>query len=88
MSEKFTFEWIKRGDRPINPPNPDYPNGIEVNMRLRPGPVCHIDLPYPAKEVGTHIITCNECGRRVAITAASRADDPRVLVVTCKKTLQ
>jgi len=44
---------------------------------------CAIDLPWPAHEVGTWQVECTRCGASVALTAASRDDDPRRLILGC-----
>ena len=44
---------------------------------------CAVDLPWPAPEVGTWRVECTLCGAAVALTAASRVDDPRRLMLAC-----
>lgn len=77
--------WMKRGDRPAHPADPQFPHGRTILLvDQEQGPTCTVDLPYPAKEVGTHLVECLKCGKTVAITAASRTDDPKRLVMSCK----
>jgi hypothetical protein len=87
MSEQFTIVWLDSGREPQCPPNPDYPNGIDV-----PSPrhgeagfkFCTVTLPYPAKRCGSYVIECTKCGFRVGITTAGRPDDPRSVELECQ----
>lgn len=66
-------------------PNPAYPHGIDVDMSHGAALTCKTEIPYPAKCVGAWIVECNTCGLLVAITAAGRSDDPRCVVLPCKR---
>lgn len=82
----ITFRPNGRG-KARNSPNPNYPNGIQLDARSTKGAKsCGFGLPYPAPECGTWIIHCNECDQTVACTAAGRPDDPILMVVNCKVT--
>lgn len=74
--------WHDSGLEPKAKPNPAYPNGIDLDSGQRPA--CLVNLPYPAKRVGTYIIECEVCGIRMGITTAGRPDDPRSVQVPCK----
>lgn len=81
----LTIIWFDHHAEPQCEPNPEYPNGIEVDLRkgnTQPG--CIADLPYPAKRCGVYLVTCERCGYSAAITTAGRTDDPRKVTVPCK----
>ena len=80
---QFTIEWHDAGREPQCPPDPRYPDGIDIDG-IAPGQdACKTDLPYPAKRCGAFIVTCAVCGIRVGITTAGRPDDPRSVRVPC-----
>lgn len=87
MSEQFQIDWLDRGRPPKVAPNPAYPDGIDVDLRLEPEALfCTVALPYPTghTNIGTWLVKCNLCRLRVGITAASRPDDPRSAKLPCK----
>ena len=85
MTGNFKIEWIDRGREPQCPPNPAYPNGIDLDTAKSFGkPTCHTDLPYPAKRCGLYYVECNICGTNALITTAGRPDDPRSVNLLCK----
>lgn len=65
-------------------PNPDYPDGIALDICEGLQTSCLVRLPYPAKECGIHMVRCNDCGMSVAITAAGRPDDPISVRIPCQ----
>jgi len=65
------------------PPNPAYPEGMDVDASIAGRESCRVDLPYPAPECGTWTITCLHCPFRLIVTAAGRPDDPRTVTVPC-----
>jgi len=81
---KFVIDWVQRDTKSRARPDPNYPNGMVVRI-VNPGVMqtCQLDLPYPAPSPGTHMITCQLCGLKVAITAAGRPDDPKLAIVGC-----
>lgn len=81
---KHKIDWIDRGREPQNPPNPAYPNGVDIDAGFGV-PACKVELPYPAKRCGYYLIECSECGMRVGCTTAGRADDPRSIAIPCGK---
>ena len=83
MTGRFDIEWRDSGREPQCPPNPEYPNGIDLDVSMS-GQSCDVSLPYPAKRCGAYIVTCKLCGLTVAVTTAGRTDDPRSLKVACK----
>lgn len=78
-------EWQDAKRKPRRTPNPDYPNGVDVDCSDGNATTCSTPLPYPAPGVGVHIITCPDCGLYGMITAAARRDDPRSAKFACKK---
>lgn len=85
MSGAITILWSDSGREPKCAPHPDFPNGIEVDLRpasSRPG--CTTDLPYPAKRIGNYLVTCTKCGADAIVTTAGRADDPCKVTLPCK----
>lgn len=83
--DQFTIEWVDHGREPKNPPNPAYPNGIDVDgTRSSTEQWCEVLLPYPAKRCGVYIVECSKCGIVVGCTTAGRPDDPRSFKFNCK----
>jgi len=78
--------WIDQGRESECPSNPAFPDGMA--FRSSAPKSCHVDLPYPAPRCGVHVIMCELCGNRMAITAAGRPDDPISLEMACKPVLQ
>ncbi len=64
-------------------PDPRYPDGKDID--ISDGALaCAIQLPYPAPECGAWVVKCNACERgAIAITAAGRPDDPRLVKIPC-----
>jgi len=79
----LNVEWIDGNREPQNPPDPDYPEGIDVDATEGATPTCTTLLPYPAKRCGHFLVTCSVCKQRVAVTTAGRPDDPRSLKIKC-----
>jgi hypothetical protein len=81
----FKIAWIDSGREPKCPPNPAYPNGIDLDAAEELGvPTCKTALPYPAKRCGYYCVECNICGSVTVITTAGRIDDPRSVLIPCK----
>ena len=81
---EFDISWEDSGRDPRCPPNPKYPDGIDVEAVQYPHwPACRIELPYPARRCGYYLISCKTCGLRTGLTTAGRADDPKSLRVNC-----
>jgi hypothetical protein len=86
MPHHHVVDWIDRGFEPKEPPNPDYPNGMDVDLTagiMRPN--CTVKLPYPAKRIGYYLITCTKCRSKTIVTTAGRRDDPRSVRLACKR---
>jgi hypothetical protein len=69
------------GSGPPKLPHPELPEPPEGE------PACRAELPYPSgyANVGTWLVHCRRCGLNVAITAASRFDDARSVLLPCIK---
>lgn len=84
-----TIEWRDAGHEPQCQPDPAYPNGKDVDFitpHLVDGwPTCKVSLPYPAKRCGVYLVSCEGCGSQVGVTTAGRPDDPRSVVLPCRK---
>ena len=79
--------WHDSGREPECAPDPDYPSGIDIRLNPLIDKKCLVSLPYPAKRCGHYQITCEKCGRTLAVTTAGRADDPKSIEVPCKELL-
>lgn len=84
MSGRFSVEWIDHQREPQCPPNPDYPEGIDVDASLGAEATCTASLPYPAPRCGLYVVCCKLCGFSLGMTTAGRSDDPRSVKVPCK----
>jgi hypothetical protein len=81
------IEWIDRGFEPTQPPDKNFPDGVDVDLRSNrlEGPAsCGVKLPYPAARCGYFLIVCEDCGLRVTVTTAGRPDDPRSASFSCR----
>ncbi len=84
MTCSFKVDWIDRGREPVVPPDPRYPEGIDLDCAIDALPSCYTALPYPAKRCGLYFVECNICGANALITTAGRPDDPRSVRLPCK----
>ncbi|MCY4471136.1 MAG: hypothetical protein OXC08_20665 [Thiotrichales bacterium] len=80
----FNIVWHDRGREPRQPPNPEYPEGIDLDGAGGVTPACTTPLDYPAKRCGYYSVECTRCGVHVMVTTAGRPDDPRSLTIPCK----
>lgn len=83
---QFDIKWLDSGREPQCPPNPAFPNGIDIPSPRHGEPgfrFCTVTLPYPAKRCGSYLIKCKSCGFTVAVTAG-RPDDPRSIEIDCQ----
>ena len=87
MSDQFDIRWMDAGREPQCPPNPSYPDGIDIRSPtsgLQGFKHCVAQLPYPAKRCGAYLVKCNRCGFSVGVTTAGRPDDPKSVELECK----
>lgn len=75
--------WLDSGREPQCPPDPAYPEGIDIDLSAGRSPTCETALGYPARRCGLYVVICRTCSLRVSVTTAGRPDDPRSLKVAC-----
>lgn len=81
---RFQITWMDAYREPQEKPNPNFPEGIDLDSSQGALVTCKVDLPYPAKRCGAYVVRCTLCGLSVACTTAGRPDDPRSLKLACK----
>lgn len=79
-----TVKWQDTGKDPICAPDPNYPNGIELDISEGKIPYCRVELPYPAPRIGFYLVECDRCLFSVLLTTAGRPDDPKSVTMACK----
>ncbi len=84
MEQAITVEWIDGHREPQCKPNPNYPNGIDLDVSMGANKTCSIELPYPAKRCGYFMVRCKACDQTIAVTTAGRPDDPRSIKLACR----
>ena len=87
MSISVEFRASGRGAAQC-PADPNYPDGIDIDASEGLVPFCVARLPYPAPECGVFLVSCSECLKQVAITAAGRADDPKTVQIACLEKIE
>lgn len=85
MAKYHQVKWLDAGREPQCPPNPNYPNGIDVDISLGAKNACDVTLPYPAKRCGQYVVKCDRCKSVSIITTAGRPDDPKSVRLACKE---
>jgi hypothetical protein len=75
--------WVDHGREPRCPPDPDFPDGRELDASGGAKVACVVALPYPAPRCGIWEVHCLTCNVRIAITAAGRPDDPKSVKLPC-----
>lgn len=83
MRSQFQVTWNDAGREPQWPPNPDYPNGIDLDTSEGAETTCTVELPYPARRCGQYLIQCGLCGYTLLVTTAGRPDDPKSIKLPC-----
>lgn len=81
----IAVQWFDGEREPQNPPNPAFPNGMDVDLSQGAKRVCKIELPYPARRCGMYLIACQACGLRIGVSTAGRPDDPRTVTLGCNR---
>jgi hypothetical protein len=81
---KFEVRWRDAGREPQCPPNPAYPDGIDVDGSGGAAVTCTVVLPCPAKRCGAWEVRCQICGYSALVSTAGRPDDPRSVRLPCK----
>lgn len=82
-SDLHVITWHDAGRESQRPPNPAYPDGIDIDGSRGFSAACKVALPYPARRCGHYAVECMLCGIRMTLTTAGRPDDPRSLVLPC-----
>lgn len=77
-------EWHDLGREPKCTPDPNYPDGKDVDVSFGAPATCETTLEHPTPRCGLYIVRCDVCGYSIALTTAGRPDDPRFLKVACK----
>jgi hypothetical protein len=80
---QFYIQWIDKNREPECAPDPDFPEGIDLDM-TKGERGCVALLPYPAKRCGYYAVQCRSCGMTAIVTTAGRADDPRSVKLACE----
>jgi hypothetical protein len=83
MRVNASVKWHDLHREPRCAPNPDYPNGIDLNVTNGAELSCLVELPYPAKRCGYYEVRCHNCGFSLICTTAGRPDDPRSVRLPC-----
>lgn len=80
----FHIRWHDFGREPKCKPNPDYPDGIDVDLSAGAEATCSLALDHPTKRCGAYTVHCRDCGLFVVVTTAGRPDDPRSVKLGCR----
>lgn len=84
MSEQFSVRWHDFGRDPQIAADPNYPDGVDIDLAHGQEPSCKLDLEHPTKRCGIWLIVCRRCNGRVGLTTAGRDDDPRSVTIPCR----
>ena len=84
----WQIEWVDHQRDPKCPPNPRYPDGIDVDLSDGATATCMAKLAHPTPRCGAYMVHCRACGASAGVTTAGRVDDPRSLKMACKSRLQ
>lgn len=87
MEQAMKVEFIDGGREPQCPPNPAYPEGMDIDASHGADSTCTVAIPYPAPRCGLMIVECPKCGLRVGLTVAGRPDDPRSVKLGCLRVI-
>ena len=61
-------------------------DGADVDLTQHRRPACKVRVPYPAPlDRGLYRIKCITCGTYVVVPTASRPDDPRSVMLACRR---
>lgn len=82
--DQFAIEWHGSGRAPTQESDPNFPDGIALDVSDKASRTCEARVPWPATEVGFWIVKCRRCRFSVALTAAGRPDDPKSIKLPCR----
>lgn len=80
----WQIDWLDHGRDPKVPPNPNYPDGVDIDCSDGAAVTCFSSLVYPTKRCGAYMVRCRVCGVSAGVTTAGRPDDPRSLRMACR----
>ena len=80
----WKVEFLDSGREPKCPPDPNYLQGMHVDMSGGASRACQGLIPYPAPRCGQYLISCHTCKTLVMVTVAGRPDDVRSVKLACK----
>lgn len=83
-ASRFLIDWIDAHRESAHPADPDYPEGIAIDVAQEAPRACRVQLESPAKGRGLWVISCRACGYAIALATAGRADDPCSVRVPCR----
>jgi hypothetical protein len=82
---RHSVTWCSHDRKARCAPDPDFPDGKDIDVAGKAASACQVALPYPAACCGVWLITYTECGLNVGVTAAGRPDDPKTVRIACKE---
>lgn len=85
MTNVLKVTFLDSGREAQCPPNPAYPDGMNIDLTSGALQWCGVELPYPAPRCGMMVIECETCGVHNAVTVAGRPDDPRTVRMACRR---
>ena len=80
----WQIDWIDKRRDPKCPPNPAYPDGIDIDCSDGAKVTCSAPLVHPTPRCGAYAVRCRVCGVTSVVTTAGRPDDPRSLKMACR----
>jgi hypothetical protein len=83
LTDHISIRWVDSGREPRIASNPNFPDGIDLDVSNGAERTCMRNLSYPARRCGYFLIECRKCGQSAAITTAGRRDDPRSIKLAC-----
>lgn len=75
--------WHDKGREPQGKANPEFPEGIDLDLSKGAKPTCSTALTYPAPRCGHFFVVCQDCELTTIVSTAGRADDPRSVKMAC-----
>ena len=77
--------WVDHEREPKVAANPEFPDGVAIDVSRGAPWTCETKLPYPAKRCGVYLVTCDVCQSNIVLTTAGRRDDPRSIKIACRQ---
>ena len=76
--------WFDRTLARSDAPDPEYPEGVDLDLCRDIGPACWTALRYPARGPGYYHIACTRCGSATGCMTKGQTDDPRSIRLPCR----